>query len=230
MAKKHEMLGVVFDKDSYKSPSIDSNNADYYIPFYKHEDYFEVPENYVAFIKACEALVRKHSFYSKYIRYLIEIVGIKTCQVLSNIEVAEDKKKVTIEMHHGPILTLFDHCAIVLNYYRATNEPNITTFKVANTVIEEHRLNNVRVILLSKSVHQQVHNDNIMLNYKMGFGDTATFLKKYNLGIDRSMRKMINEYIEWSKTNDCCDNNVLEISTALKHYDNNDYEDFQFSV
>ena len=229
MAKKTEMLGVIFDKDEHKSPSIDAEHCDYYIPFDKHEDYFDIYENYVAFIKGCESLVRKHSFYSKYIKYLIDIVGIRTCQVLSNIEVGEDKKKVTIEMHHGPILTLFDHCAIVLNYFRSINEPNITTFKVANTVIEEHRLNNVRVVLLSKSVHQQVHSDNIMLNYNVGFGDTATFLKKYAAGIDRQTRKMINTYIEWSKSNDCCDNHVLEISDTIKKYDN-DFDDFNFTI
>lgn len=227
MAKKENILGVVFDKDEHKSPSIDSDYCDYYVPFDKHEDYFDVYENYVTFVKACESLVRKHSFYNKYKRYLIDIVGMNTCQVLSNIEASEDgKDKVTLEMHHGPILTLFDCCAIVLNYYRAMDEPNITTFKVANTVIEEHRLNNIRCVILSKSVHQQVHDDNIVLNYQVGFGDTATFLKKYALGIDKQTRSMINQYIEWSKENDCTDNHVLDIANTLKHYQVNDFDEF----
>ena len=227
MAKENEnMLGVIFDQTEDKKPMIDSNNSNYYVPYYKGEDYFEVYENYVGFIKKCESLVRKHTFYKTYINYLVNVVGMKTCQVLPNIEVSETgKDKITIEMHHGPILTLFDTCEIVLNHLRAIGEPDITTFKVANIVLEEHRLNNVRVMLLTKSVHQKVHDDSIMLNYNMGFGDTAEFLRKYADGVDRSMRRNINNYIEWSKNNDSFDNNVLEVSEQMVRY-NNDFDEF----
>ena len=129
-------------------------------------------------------------------------------------------------MHHGPILTLFDICSIVLNAYIKRGTKNITTFMVADTVIEEHRLNHVRVILLSKSVHDQVHLDNIQLNYQMGFGDTQAFLEKWNDGLDDSMKKNINEYIEWSKKNDSFDNDVLALSEHMKIWGNNDFNEF----
>lgn len=225
MSKKENMLGVTFEDTSH--PSIDSNASIYYIPFDKSEEYFDVYENYVKFIKACEALVRKHKFYKVYIKYLIDVVGMNTCQVLPGIEAVEDgKKKVTIEMHHGPILTLFDICSIVLNAYLKRGSKNITTFMIADTVIEEHRLNHVRVVLLSKSVHQQVHLDNIQLNYQMGFGDTQAFLEKWNDGLDKSMKKNINEYIEWSKNNDSYDNDVLALSERMKVWGNNDFNEF----
>ena len=220
MAKKEEMLGVTFVNDT-NEPSIDSNNSMYYIPFYKTDEYFDVYENTVTFIKNCEALVRKHSFYKSYINYIINVVGMKTCQVLPNIEVDESgQNNITIEMHHGPILTLFDTCEIVLNHLRHIGCKDITTFKVANIVLEEHRLNNVRVIMLSKSVHQKVHDDSIMLNYRMGFGNTYEFLRKYADGVDRSMRKNINDYIKWSMENDSYDNDVLAISEHMEQYEN----------
>ena len=103
MAKQEEMLGVKFDNNKLE-PSIDSDHSMYYIPFYKTDEYFDIYENTVTFIKNCEALVRKHSFYKAYINYIINVVGMKTCQVLPNIEVDESgKNNITIEMHHGPI-------------------------------------------------------------------------------------------------------------------------------
>lgn len=226
--QKTEMLGVVFDNIN-NTPSIDSDSSDYYIPFDKSDDYFSTYENKVSFIKACESLVRKHSFYKQYIAYIVNVVGMKTCQVLPNIEIEEDKKrKITVEMHHGPILTLFDTCEIVLNSLLAKNCKDITTFKVANIVIEEHRLNNVRVVMLSKTVHQKVHDDSIMLNYQMGFGDTAEFIRKYHDGLDRSHIRTINKYIEWSKVNDSFDNDVLQVSDHMKKFDN-DFDQFDDS-
>ena len=174
MAKKEEMLGVEFNTDP-SEPFVDSSMSPFYIPFYKTEEYFEVYENYCTFVKACENNVRRSKFYKTYIKYLTEVVGMKCCQVLPNIEIEDGNGKVTIEMHHGPILTLFDTCSIVLNHLRKQGDPFITTFKVADIVLEEHRLNHVRVVLLSKTVHQAVHNDDIFLNSKMGFGDTQAF-------------------------------------------------------
>ena len=222
------MLGVIFDSFDSEFPIVDSHNSSYYIPFYKNDEFFSSYENYIKFVKAVEHTVRTHKFYKKYIDYLINVVGMNTCQVLSNISVSDAKKKqkVTIEMHHGPILTLFDICSIVTNYLINHESPDITTFHVANIVLEEHRLNNVRVILLAKTVHQQVHDEHINLNYNMGFGDTNTFLLKYADGIDTDMRKRINKYIEWSKQNDSFDNDVLEISETMKSYGNNDFDDF----
>lgn len=227
-SRKENMLGVIFDDYASEFPIVDSHNSSYYIPFFKDEEYFSSYENYIRFIKAVESNVRKHPFYKKYISYLVNVVGMNTCQVLSNIQIEEgkQKEKLTIEMHHGPILTLFDICCIVTNYLIAINSPDITTFHVANIVLEEHRLNNVRVVLLTKTVHDMVHADNIMLNYNMGFGDTATFLKKYGVGVDRDMRVRINKYIKWSQENDSFDNGVLEVVETMKSYGNNDFDEF----
>lgn len=214
--KPEEFLNILFDRIE-DNPVLDSDDSEYYVPFYKRDDYFESYELQVKFIKEVEKVVRKHPYYKKHIKYLIDVVGIRTCQVLSNVEVS-DKKEVTIEMHHGPILTLFDITSIVLNWMIVQGE-NITTFSVAERVIEEHRLNNVRVILLSKTIHQLVHDDNIFLNYNQGFGDSIAFLEKYKLGLDRSTAHRINQYIQWSKDNDSFDNDVLHVEETMKCWD-----------
>ena len=60
----------------------------------------------------------------------------------------------------------------------------------------------------------------------MGLGDTQAFLEKWNDGLDDSMKKNINEYIEWSKKNDSFDNDVLALSEHMKIWGNNDFNEF----
>lgn len=229
MSKKENVYGVIFEQDPDLGPTVDSDNSAFYLLFHKNEEFFSVYENEIIFYKGVESLVRKHPFYSKYIKYLIDIVGINCCQVLSNIEIDENPKqrKVTIEMHHGPILTLFDTVQIVCSWLRAHDDPEITTFKVAKIITEEHRLNNIRTVLVSKSVHQQIHEGNIQLNYQQGFGDTRAFLEKYKEGVSKEMKSKINKYIGWSVSNDSSDNEVLKLAETLRQWGDNDFDTIQ---
>lgn len=229
MKNTSEMLGVTFSPlEGEPGPCVSSDNSMYYLPYDKGEEFFSIYENEVRFYKGVEDLVRHHPFYKKYIKYLIEVVGIRSCQVMPNIEVPDDKKsKVTIEMHHGPMLTLFDVCQIITQYYLAKHCPNITTAFIANVVIEEHRLNNVRVVLLSKSVHMQVTEGNVFLNYNMGFGNTEAFLVKYKEGITKPVAEKINRYIKQSIEHDSYDNDVFKIAERFKQWGNNDFDAFQ---
>lgn len=224
MAKnKTEMIGVIFDDtDKQSGPIVDSDNSDFFLQFKKDEDFFSVYENEIEFYKGVEKLVRTDPFYKKYIKYLIEIVGMKTCQVLSNVEI-EDKSKVTVEMHHGPMLTLFDVVMIITNWCR-THGIKVTTYSVADMVLEEHRQNHIRVTLLTKSVHQQVTEGTVILNYNQGFGDVNSFLVKYHDGLTKEIVHAMNQYIEWSKENDSFDNDVLQIADKLKMWGNNDLD------
>ena len=218
-----DMLGVVFDEGSRsETPTVDSDNSDFYLPFDKAEDFFAMYENEIAFYRGVEKLVRTDEFYKKYIKYLIDVVGMKCCQVMSNIEV-EDKSKVTFEMHHGPILTLFDITMILCNWYRHNGIP-ITTFDVADKILEEHQKNRVRVVLVTKTVHTQIHEGNIILNYNQGFGDTESFLELYKDGVTRDIRNRINKYIKWCMEHNSYDNDVLSIATKLKKWGDNDLD------
>ncbi len=202
-----------------RHPEIDSSNSMFSLPFYKDAEYFSNFDNYVFFIKSVEKLVRRSQYYSRYIKYLRDEIGLTFCQVLSNIS-NENGEKITIEMHHGPILTLFDYVAIVLDHLIEEGE-RITTFKVAKIVLEEHYNNNVQVVMLSKTVHQAVHAENIFINYKQGFGDLNTFLKKYHKGLQNEQIMKINRYIETSKKYDSFDRDLLALKQNILHWSNN---------
>lgn len=219
-----QIPGIIFDKVDAPHPTVDSDNADYYLEFDKSEDYFSYYDNEIAFYKGVEKAVRRVDFIKKtYPKYLKEVVGLKCCEIMPNIE-ADDKNKVAIEMHHGPILTLFDICEIVTKHMRANNVKNINTFSVAKRVVEEHRLNNVRVVFLSKTAHQQVHDEGIYLNYQQGFGDTLAFLEKYKDGVDKDMKMKINEYLAWSMEHDSTDSDIFKLADTMREWGNNDFD------
>jgi hypothetical protein len=193
-----------------KNPTIDSTNSDYLIPFYKNEDYFFSVENLVNFVKSVEKTVRVSNKYSRYIKYLKEDIGLNFCQVTSNItdDVAE------VEMHHGPIFTLFDYCLIIVEYMLNTNK-KINTFSVADLILKEHFENNIQVVMLSKTVHEEVHERNIFLNYKHAFGDLNKFIQKYHIGLSEDMINKANKYIEYSEVNESFDKGVLDLKNSI---------------
>jgi len=199
-----------------KNPTIESDTGEYELPFYKDAEYFSNIDNFVSFVKSVEKMVRTSNFYSRYIKYLKEEIGLTFCQVLSNIE----DEYAEIEMHHGPILTLFDYAAIVTDYLIYNNK-KINTFIVSDILIDEHFANNIQVVMLSKTVHQEVHENNIFINLHQAFGDLTAFLKKYKNGLHEEQISKINHYIELSEKYDSFDKNVLELKDSITKWSKN---------
>lgn len=184
------------------NPTIDSDDSFYEIPFYKDPDYMFSLENEVAFIKAVERMVRSSKYYSRYIAHLKVDLGLNFCQVKGNI-MEDEETGVTdlLEMHHGPIFTLFDVVSIIVNYMLIHNM-KITTFSVANRVMEEHFKHRVQTVMLCETVHQLVHDNKVFLNYRQGFGDLYSFLETYYEGLDEIQIEKIKDYIEKCKRYD----------------------------
>jgi hypothetical protein len=209
-------------KKTQKNPTLDADTSEFEVPFYKDVEYFSNIDNFVTFVKGVERIVRTSHYYSRYIAYIKNDIGLRHCQVLSNIE-EEDEKQHLIEMHHGPILTLFDYAAIITDHLLAKDK-KINSFLVADILLEEHFNNNIQIVMLSKTVHEQVHENNIFINLNQAFGDLNTFLKRYRAGIHPEQVAKINKYIETSTQYDSFDKDVLKLSGFVKKWnkDNGD--------
>ena len=207
---------IEFKKPS-KNPTIDSETSLYMIPFYKDAEYFSNLDNFVSFVKAVESMVRSSKFYKRYIKYLKDDMGLNFCQVLSNVRQEEDDNILDIEMHHGPILTLFDYVSIVVDHLLYHNK-KINTFIVADIVLDEHFKNNVQVVMLSKTVHEEVHEGNVFLNMKHAFGDLNTFLSKYRDGLSAEQITKINNYINLCEQYDSFDKQTLSLKDSIKKW------------
>jgi hypothetical protein len=202
--------GITYTKDE-KSPVIDSPTSPYIIPYYKDESFLNNYESYEKYVKAIERVVRTNDRYKKYISYLKKEVKLNRCQVLKNIT----DEDASIEMHHGPVFTLFDVCAIVLEYF-LLKKWDISTFLVADAVLDEHQKNRVQVVMVSSSVHEAIHNGDIFINYKQAHGDIAGFIKKYKDAISNEYRNKINNYIDRSLLHDSNDFGILTLAEPFR--------------
>lgn len=205
-----DMPGINYIKE-YNTSAVDSDSAAYMIPFEKSAEYFTSLENYNRFINSTEKLIRGSKDYKMYISYLKTEVKLDHCQVIKDVN-DEDCK---IEMHHGPIFTLYDICAIIIEYYLLKKWP-ITTPIIAKAVLDEHRKNRVQVVMLASTIHEEVHNRGIFIHYKQAWGDIAAFIKKYECAMGKEYIEKFNRYYQRCAIQDSNDFGLLDLNSKLQ--------------
>lgn len=202
--------GIEYINPSGSDPTIDSNNSMFMIPLYKDEEYFSNIDSRNAFIKACERLVRTSDRYSKYKKHLIEEIELNHCAVFKDLDTAD----CTIEMHHGPIFTLYDYCDIMISYF-LLKKWKITTARIASAVLDEHENDNIQVVMLSSTIHEEVGDRNIFIHPKQAYGKIDRFLNKYLPAIGKDLREKYNRYMDRCLMLDSSDFGLLQINENL---------------
>lgn len=182
------------------------------ISFYKPLEYFGTTENYTKFVKACEQQIRKSDDYKKFISYVTNVVGINFCQVSTNI-IADGQ--TTVEMHHGPLFTLWDYVSVILNNEISLGH-SINTFRIADKVIDEHFALRVQIVMLAVTNHEAVHNKDIFLNIRQGFGNLAEFIDMYGHAFTDNQKYRVARYISLCESTDSFDNNIFDVEKVKK--------------
>ena len=197
------------------NPTVVSNADDFEIALYKDKYFFMVFDNYVKFIKSCESLIRKSDDYSKYVAHLKEM-GLTRCQVLGNVDsnMSEKGHPVSVEMHHGPIFTLFDYCGAVIMHMLKNNIP-ITTPRVAKIIMAEHWAGNIQTVMLSSTVHAAVDSGKVFISLKQAHGNLNAFLVKYMDGLTEDNINKINKYIRMSEAHQSSDGGLFELQESM---------------
>lgn len=175
-----------------------------HLPLNKKDKYFMNPVDFIKFIKDVESLVRKSKEYSRYIAYLKNEVGLRSCTLFHNI----DDSVAPIEMHHGPIFTLYDIVEIQVAYMFVHGEA-INSMSVANNVLKDHFDNIIQVTMLCEMAHKGVHSfaktkdSKFFLSADGSFGDFRKFVEKYKDSLTvqhvakiKNYFKLYNEYSE----------------------------------
>jgi hypothetical protein len=172
-------------------------NEDCFLPYFRQEINLSDEKERTHFIKRIEKIVRVSPEYGMFIAHMKEDVpGMKNCAKFSNI--TDDN--VPIEIHHGPIFTLFDICEIVLIHFLKSNEKKISTFLIAKEVLEDHRNHLIQVVPLSEMVHAAVHpkKPNVrpeFISIDSAFGDLVGFIIKYKNAISYNHITKIRRYL-----------------------------------
>lgn len=175
-----------------------------HLPLNKKDKYFMNPVDFIKFIKDVESLVRKSKEYSRYIAYLKNEIGLRSCALFHNI----DDSVAPIEMHHGPIFTLYDIVEIQIAHMFVNGEA-INSMSVANNVLKDHFDNIIQVTMLCEMAHKGAHNfsktkdSKFFLSADGSFGDFRKFVEKYKDSLTvqhvakiKNYFKLYNEYSE----------------------------------
>lgn len=161
-------------------------------------------DRYKQFIDNAISRFRRSRSYKGYKAYLM-CMGLDRCQILGNITT----EMADIEMHHN-FLTIFD-IAILISQHILNTMGKLTSFDLVALLIQEHRLNNIPIVMLSKTAHQTYHdNPDFYIPLSMTFGKWWDLLIKYRYGITLDIAHKVIKYIDR-----CQQNNEL---TSLEYF------------
>jgi len=199
------------------NPTLRSPSALYEIGFYQTRESLLDTDTYRAFLKNVEKRVRQSITYKHYKGYLLSC-GIDHCQIHGNI----NSEMATLEMHHA-LITLFDIALIVTEYYLNTIG-YVSTFDVVQTIKDEHRLNNIALVMLSETPHQVYHaNTGVFVIHPDMFisKNWPKFIEKYKAGITQDIAFKIIYYIKRAvEAGGTDDQNLLALSEKIKDWSN----------
>ena len=156
------------------------NDEKFYLSYYKTKLNLQAEKDIDALAKATESLIRNSDEYKHYISHLKNDYGLNHCMIRRNI--TDDAAK--IEMHHGPIFTLFDYVTITM-IFCFKNNIGLSSFRLFDIVLKDHWSDLIQTVMLCKAEHEKVHNKNLSPSEKFlvmdfAYGDLLGYIQKYN--------------------------------------------------
>ena len=141
--------------------------AEFPITFYQTRETLSDIEKYKSFIDNCIRRFRKSRFYKSYKSYLMSM-GMDRCQINGNIQ----DGMASIEMHHN-FLTIYD-ITILISQHLLNTIGRCTTFDIITLLCQEHKFNNIPIVMLSETAHQLYHDNPdfyipVSMNFKVFF-------------------------------------------------------------
>ena len=188
---------------------------DYYeeIHYLKTLDDFDDEISYSKFIKEVERLVRTNPDYTVFVNFIKTVLGIDFCQVFSHVY---DKVDATIEFHHGPIFTLYDICEVELTKFLREGL-KVNVYRVADAVLDLHFDMKVNGVMLSRTVHEMAHNEDIFINISQNIGDVNAYIQSRSRYFTPEVKYKLWTYAQMCKDNPTFDKGALDLE-VVKNY------------
>ena len=196
--------------------------AEYPLMFYQTRDSLADVDRYKSFIDNCVSRFRRSRAYKGYKAYLM-CLGLDRCQINGNIS----DGMANVEMHHN-FLTIFD-ITILISQHILNTVGRCTTFDIVQLLIQEHRNNNIPIVMLSETAHQLYHSDpDMYIPISMTFGQWWDLLLKYRYGITLDIAYKVVKYIDnCQKNNELTDVSYYQLSDTIKSWgDYNEYANY----
>ena len=151
-------------------------------------------------IKKLESIIRGSFEYKNYITYIKEELDFTKCALLEGLDI-KDVSGVSLELHHTPF-TLYDIVEIVTKklFGDARTGDKISNFDIAKEVLYEHYMGKVGLVPLSKTMHEAVHNNAVVVPANKIYGDYRGFIEKYKEYIPIDKLEGIRNLLRYSET------------------------------
>lgn len=202
-------------------PAIYFPRCEYPLTFYQTRDTLADMDRYKAFIDNCTHRFRKSRTYKSYKSYLMSM-GLDRCQVIGNIQ----DGMANIEMHHN-FLTIYD-ITILISQHILNTVGRCTTFDIVSLLMQEHRNNNIPIVMLSETVHQLYHdNPDFYIPISMTFGKWWDLLIKYRYGITLDIAYKVVKYIQnCQRNNELNSVEFFKLSDDIKNW--GEYNEYNY--
>lgn len=155
---------------------------------------FESEADFNKFIKKVENHVRSSIEYKEWKKYIIDVLGIKTCAITN-----EKIDECSIEVHHH-IPSLYILIKALLNK-KIANQEEFCSFDVATEAIEKHFLNKIGYVTLVKTLHEKFHNGYLSIPRELVKGDYMTFVSEYSEFLDETDLETIDLRLAANESN-----------------------------
>lgn len=140
------------------------------------------------FITKIEKLVRTSKEYRRYVKYLKENFDMDHCEIFTNVRTGNGKK-YSIELHHEPF-QLSWITDIVLTKHEDLGE-SLDPYLIADEITDLHYRGVVGLIPLSKTAHELVTNDRIMIPLQYIYQQYHIFAEEYDMWIPDYVKDLI---------------------------------------
>lgn len=202
-------------------PAIYFPKCEYPLTFYQTRDTLADMDRYKTFIDNCTHRFRKSRTYKSYKSYLMSM-GLDRCQVIGNIQ----DGMANIEMHHN-FLTIYD-ITILISQHILNTVGRCTTFDIVALLMQEHRNNNIPIVMLSETVHQLYHdNPDFYIPISMTFGKWWDLLIKYRYGITLDIAYKVVKYIQnCQRNNELNSVEFFKLSDDIKNW--GEYNEYNY--
>jgi hypothetical protein len=146
-------------------------NQEYSLTMYLDQDVDE--RTYGKFIRAVEKAVRSNDDYKLWLEDLRDVDQLSGDAFFQNISSSDAE----IQLHHFPF-NLYTVCSVITQKYMEENK-KVSTFIIADKVLQEHFSNKIGLVPLTVTMHQLAHLNRLNITRKQIFGNWEQFYKEY---------------------------------------------------
>jgi hypothetical protein len=163
---------LIADQDNH---IISANKSEFELSLKRSN--IEDPKKMKAFIKTCEAMIRKSPEYSDWRDFIHEVLQLYKCEITGELHV-----HATCDIHHHPV-SLYVITKGVINKYISEEIP-FSSYDICSDVIQLHYDLKVPFVVLLKSMHEKFHNGFLKIPIELTHGDLRHFIDNYRDYID----------------------------------------------